>query len=116
MNRQATFALTAMTILGVAVALPTSDALAQQKQQVSFKTPAANTKYTQQTTIDVGDMPGHQVRVFEIHRTYPSEAPMFNGLKLSELWTRGVTDFTDGTGASVNYSVYIMENGDKFFT
>jgi hypothetical protein len=96
--------------------LQASDALAQQKQQVSFKTPAANTKYTQQTVIDVGDVPGHQVRVFELHRTYPVDAPVVNGLKLTEMWTRGVTDFTDGTGSSVNYSVYVMENGDKFFT
>jgi hypothetical protein len=74
--------------------LSVSDALAQQKQQVSFKTPAANTKYTQQTIIDVGDMPGHQVRVFAIHRTYPGEAPVVAGLKLKEMWTRGITDFT----------------------
>jgi hypothetical protein len=112
MIRQAIFALTAL--LGLAVALP--DALAQQKQQVSFKTPAANTKYTQQTTVDVGDVPGHQVRVFELHRTYPGDAPVIAGLKLTENWTRGVTDFVDGTGSSVNYNVFIMENGDKFFT
>jgi hypothetical protein len=37
-------------------------------------------------------------------------------LKLKEMWTRGITDFTDGTGASINYSVYVMENGDQFFT
>jgi hypothetical protein len=116
MNRRATFVLSVISLLGFAVALPTGQALAQQKQQVSFKSPAANTKYTQQTTIDVGDVPGHQVRVFEIHRTYPSDAPVFNGLKLIEMWTRGITDFTDGTGSSVNYSVYIMENGDKFFS
>jgi hypothetical protein len=116
MNRRATFVLTVISLLGFAIALPTGQALAQQKQQVSFKSPAANTKYTQQTTIDVGDVPGHQVRVFEIHRTYPSDAPVFNGLKMTEMWTRGITDFTDGTGSSVNYSVYIMENGDKFFS
>jgi hypothetical protein len=116
MNRQATFALTVLAFLGVAAALPASDALAQQKQQVSFKTPAANTKYTQQSTIDVGDLPGHQVRVFELHRTYPSDAPVINGFKLTEMWTRGVTDLIDGTGSSVNYSVYMLENGDKFFS
>jgi hypothetical protein len=116
MNRQATFALTVMAFLGGAVALPASDALAQQKQQVSFKTPAANTKYIQQTSIDVGDVTGHQVRVFELHRTYPSDAPVINGLKLTEMWTRGVTDLIDGTGSSVNYSVYMLENGDKFFS
>jgi len=108
--------LIATALLALGVALPASDALSQQKQQVSFKTPAANTKYTQQTTVDVGDLPGHQVRVFELHRTYPSDAPVINGLKMTEMWTRGVTDLIDGTGSSVNYSVYMLENGNKFFS
>ena len=39
----------------------------------------ANARYTQQHTIDVGDVPGHQVRVFEVRRTYPSNPPVING-------------------------------------
>jgi hypothetical protein len=116
MNRLSVLTLTTLASLSLAVAFPAGDAAAQQKQQASFKTPAANTKYTQQTTVDVGDIPGHQVRVFELHRTYPSNSPVINGLKLTEMWTRGVTDFIDGTGSSVNYSVYVLDNGDKFFS
>jgi hypothetical protein len=91
-----------------------SDALAR-KQQVVFKVDAANSKYTQQHVIDVGDVPGHQVRLFEVHRTYPKNPPVINGLKIAESWTRGVSDFTNNSGASIVYHVYIAENGDKFF-
>jgi hypothetical protein len=106
--------LTAIAAIGLAM-LPAS-AFAQQKQHVSYKSPAENTKYTQQTILDVGDVPGHQVRLFEIHRTYPANAPVINGLKLAEQWTRGASDYIDTNGTSTTYGIYVMENGDKFFT
>jgi hypothetical protein len=114
MNRR-TLTLNTMALLGLAVTLPAGDAAAQQKQKVSYKVPAESTKYTQQLTIDVGDVPGHQVRVVEIHRTFPTNAPMINGVKLKEMLTRGVSDYTDYNGPSNSYSVYVLENGDKFF-
>jgi hypothetical protein len=109
-------ALNISVITAVALFLSLSNALAQQKQHVSFKTPAENTKYTQQQAVDVGDVPGHQVRVYEIHRTYPNNAPVINGVKLVESWSRGVTDYIDGNGPNTTYNIYILENGDKFFT
>jgi hypothetical protein len=114
MNRRNALNLYAIAALGLA--LSTSNAMAQQKQHVSFKTPAENTKYTQQQAIDVGDVPGHQVRVYEIHRTYPNNAPVINGVKLVESWSRGITDYIDGNGPNTTYNIYILENGDKFFT
>jgi hypothetical protein len=114
MNRRNTLNLSAIAALGFALSL--SNAVAQQKQHVSFKTPAENTKYTQQQAIDVGDVPGHQVRVYEIHRTYPNNAPVINGVKLVESWSRGITDYIDGNGPNTTYNIYILENGDKFST
>jgi hypothetical protein len=116
MNRRTALALTTMALLCLAVPLPTRSALAQQKQHISFKTPAENSKYTQQQAIDVGDVPGHQVRVYELHRTFSDNAPVINGLKLVETWGRGVTDYVDGNGPNTTYTVYVLENGDKFFT
>jgi hypothetical protein len=115
MNRLSTLTMTTMTLLCLAVALPAGDALAQEKQKVSYKTPAANTKYTQQLTMDIGDVSGHQVRAFELHRTFPTDAPVINGIKLKETWSRGVSDYTDYNGASNSYAIYVGENGDKFF-
>ena len=106
----------AIAAVGLAFVLPTQAALAQEKQRVSFKVPAANTKYTQQHAIDVGDVPGHQVRVFEIHRTFGDNPPMINGVKLVESWSRSVSDYMDGNGLNPGYNEYVLENGDKFFT
>jgi hypothetical protein len=106
--------LTTIALSCLAVALPENNALAQQR--LSFKVSAENTKYTQQHAIDVGDISGHQVRVFEIHRAYPSNPPEVNGIKIVESWARGISDYTNNNGEAITYGVYVLENGDKFFT
>jgi len=104
------------SLLCAALALAAADALAQEQQHLSFKAGAETSKYTQQTMIDVGDVSGHQIRVYEVHRTFAANAPVINGMKMTEIWTRGASDLIDGTGNSVTYGVYVMENGDKFFS
>jgi len=116
MNRRRTLILTTIALLGLAVGLPAADAVAQQKQRISYKVSAENSKYTQQHVIDVGDVPGHQVRVYEIYRSFPSDAPVINGQKVKETWTRATSDYTDGNGTSTTYGVMTMETGDKIFT
>ena len=116
MYRCTIFTLTTMALLGLAVTLPAGDAAAQQKQKVSYQTTAANTKYTQQHAIEVEDVPGHILRVYEIHRTYPNNPPMINGVALKEQFTRGTSDQTNNNGVSINHSTYVLVNGDKFFT
>jgi hypothetical protein len=106
--------LTTMASFCLAVAVPAADACAQER--LVFKVAAENTKYTQQHEIDVGDVPGHQVRLFEIHRTYPGNAPAISGLKIVESWTRGISDYTNNNGEAMTYGIYVLENGDKFFT
>jgi len=91
------------------------DAWAQAKQKVSYKVTAENAKYPQRHALEVGDQPGHMLVLFEIQRTFPSNAPVINGVKLKEIWTRGYGDYVDNNGASHNYSVYVLENGDKFY-
>jgi hypothetical protein len=91
------------------------DALAQQKNKLTFKVDAANTKYTQQHIIDVDDIPGHRVRVFEVRRVYPNNPPVINGLKIVQSWARGVSDFINSNGPAVIYHIFEAENGDKFF-
>jgi len=117
MKQRTTPGLTTMTLLFcMTVALPTGNALAQQKQQVSYKALAENSKYTQQLNVDLRDVPNHIVRIYEIHRTFPNaNAPVINGLKIVEEWDAGTFDGIDGNGLDTGYSVWVMENGDKFF-
>lgn len=91
-------------------------AWAQEKHKVSYKVTAENSKYTQRNTLDVGDESGHQLVLFEIHRTFLADAPMINGIKLKEIWTRGYADYVSSNGISSNYGIYALENGDRFFT
>src|SRR5262249_29392961 len=109
------FNLIAAALFALAIAVPAGQVAAQEMQRVSYKTPAANSKYTQQHFVDVGDVAGHQVRVLEIHRVFPTDPPVINGIKLKEQWTRGVSDYIDNNGTAINYSVFVMDNGDKFF-
>jgi hypothetical protein len=86
-----------------------------QMQKVSFKTPAENSKYALQQNVDVGDGLNHIVRIYDVHRAFPTNQPVVAGLKIVEESDRGVADYIDGNGNSTFYSVYTMENGDKFF-
>jgi hypothetical protein len=106
----------AVGLLAAAAMLAAPAAMAQQKQKVSFDVPAASTKYTQQHTVDVGDVPGHQVRVFEIQRIYGGNAPVVQGVRVKESWTRGLTDFTEFSGLGTSYNTYVMDNGDKIYS
>ena len=110
MNWRSTLTLLAFSIVFV---LQSNHTSAQQMQRVSIKSAPENSKYTQQHVIDVGDVPNHQVRIYEIHRTYPTNPPVINGEKLKEQWTRATSDYTDNSGSGITYSVYILENGDK---
>jgi hypothetical protein len=114
MNRRRMINIATLTAVGTILML--GNVVAQQKQHASFKSLVANSKYTQQHVVDVGDAPGHQLRVFEIYRTYPADALTINGLKLKEGWVRGISNYTDGSGTNTTYGVYTMENGDQFFT
>ncbi|ACL62409.1 hypothetical protein Mnod_8254 (plasmid) [Methylobacterium nodulans ORS 2060] len=82
---------------------------------MSWEASAANSTYTKQQVLDVGDVPGHQLRIYELHRTFPSDKPNCEGLKRVEQWSRGLTDYTDGNGSLSGYTVTILENGDKIF-
>lgn len=91
-------------------------ASAQEKQKYSFKNPPGASKYTQQHVIDVGDVPGHQLRVYEIHSKYAADAPVYDGVKVVEAWTRAASDYTNGSGRNAGYGVALLANGDKIFS
>jgi hypothetical protein len=107
--------LATIALLCLAVALPGSNVLAQQKQQVSFKVPDENAKFIVSQNVEVGDVPNHIVRMFEVQNRLPNNTPAINGLKPVELWNRGTGELTEGNGSSTGYFMVVMENSDKFF-
>lgn len=114
MTRRATIARVVLALL--AVFLSAVCVVAQPKQQVSVRIPFANLKFEVSQSVEVGDVPNHIVRVFDLHYTVPgNSAPLINGLKLKDVWQRGTANITDGVGTTSSYFLYLMENGDKFF-
>ena len=57
--------------IGMAVALLT---IPVSKCKMSSEVGAADTKVTQMLAMDVGDIPGRQLRVYEIHHVYPARS------------------------------------------
>jgi hypothetical protein len=112
MNRITALTLTTITLAIVVLA---GGALAQQRQHVSYKVGAENSKYTQQQNVDLRDVPNHLLRIFDVHRTFPTNAPVVNGLKIVEAWNSGIADRIDGVGPLTEYDVYVAGEGDKFF-
>ena len=116
MNRLTILSLTSMALLCLAVALPAGNAVAQEKQHVSYKHVAGTSKFTQQLNVDVGDRPNHIVRVYQLHETFSDNPPVINGLKLVEGTSSGIGDRIEGSGDGTYYVVAVFENGDKTFT
>src|SRR6266576_6469791 len=88
---------------------------AQERCKVSEEATAAKSTYTQQHVLDVSDVSGHQIRVFELHRTYANDKPNCEHLKRTASWTRGYSDYVDRNGRTWGYDVISLENGDKIF-
>jgi hypothetical protein len=81
---------------------------AQEKCKMQWEIPASNSNFTQQHVIDVGDVPGHQVRVFELRRTFPNDQPNCEGLKRVEEWVRGYSDYIDRNGRAWGYRITVV--------
>ena len=116
-NARSTFVLASASCAAALLVCALPSAWAQEKQKLSYTVSAADSKYTKREMLEVGDAVGHTVGIFEIHRMFPANAPAINGVKLKESWTRGYSDYVSkSNGLSTNYTIFVLENGDKFFT
>jgi hypothetical protein len=91
-------------------------ASAQERCKVDEMVSAQNTKYTEQHVMDVGDVPGHQIRIFELRRAYPDDKANCEGLKRTESLSHAATDYLNANGTLHGYSVTTYDNGDKMFS
>lgn len=91
-------------------------ALAQQKYTYEHSTSPQSSRYVQQHRIDVGDVPGHQIRIFEVHNKYTRGHPVVSGTKVVEEWARGSSDYINGVGHVRGYSTWVLEDGNKIHT
>lgn len=106
---------TRVALLGAALACFAAAPAAQEKTRISFNAPASMTKYVAQHWLAVGDVPGHEVRIFELVRTFGADAPAIGGVRVKELRSVGYSDYTDLNGPATSYNVWTMANGDKIY-
>lgn len=94
--------------------LPGPEAIAQQKYTISQPAKAIS-KFTQEHIIEVGDIPGHKLRVYEVQNEYPQSDFAFAGVAVKQMISHGVSDSVNGSGAFTAYNVYTMADGNKVF-
>jgi len=99
----------------LATAFFLAPASAQERCKVDETSGAANTKYTEQHVMDVGDVPGHQIRIAQLHTTFPDAKANCEGLKPTASENFVSTDYTDRNGTLHGYIVTTYDNGDKIF-
>ena len=98
------------TVLGA-----TTQAWSQEKYTIPHM-PEGPNEYLEEHAIDVGDQPGHQVRIYQIRMEYPKRDLVFAGVVVKERTMTDFTDFTNQSGAFIGYSVYTLEDGNKVFS
>jgi mono/diheme cytochrome c family protein len=101
-------------LISAAALSAASRAQAQQKYTIS-QTPNATSRFVQEHVIDVDDVPGHQLRVYEVRNEYPDKDFALAGVRVKELVSRGISDLVDRNGPFTAYNVYTLEDGDKVF-
>ena len=106
--------LLAIAAGGLILITPTGS-WAQQKYKFYFKDPGGLTKYTEQHALDVGDLPGHQIRVASLQTKFANVAPEYDGVKVVETMSWLAADYIGASGRFTQYSVLLMANGDKIF-
>ena len=105
-----------LAVLGAALWLSgTTASLAQEKCQRKLDNSGADSKYTEQHVIDVADVPGHQIRIYALQRTYSSDQENCEGLKRAESSSRGFSDYINRNGHTQGYVVIVFDNEDKIF-
>ena len=89
---------------------------AQEKHPISISSEGAKTRFIQQLAIDVDDLTGHQVRVFENHRIYAADKQAtVAGEHIVESFGRGLSNYVSGIGPVFGYITLVTDKGNKIF-
>ena len=88
----------------------------QEKRPLTISGEGVKGRYVQQHVIDMDDVPGHQLRIYEAHRDYPADkAPVIDGERVVEAWVRGFSNYTAGVGPVWGNTTFITDKGNKIF-
>lgn len=100
-------------LLGVSAFATSSEGWSQQK--FPLKETDSEGGYVQEHPIDAGDIPGHQVRTYQLKFSYPKKDLVFLGVPVKESFVAGISDYINGNGPFTTYDVFILEDGNKIY-
>lgn len=110
--RRISLALMIAVLFGLA--LPVQ---AEQRYPIESRSDWHTGRYTQQHIIEAGDVPGHQIRIIELHRVQNEKSRMaVAGTKVTESWFWGYSDYVSGVGRSWGYGAWVLEDGNRIFS
>ena len=92
----------------------TSSAIGPQKYTIT-QPPNATSRFTQEHIIEVADVPGHKLRVYEVRNEYPQRDFALAGVAVKELVSDGVSDHVNGSGSFTAYNILTLVDGNKVF-
>jgi hypothetical protein len=114
-RRSGALVLSTIGLCLVSVLVP-DHGLAQQKYTFEERPEWSTSRYVQQYAIDVGDVPGHKIRILELQWIYNEQSQLaVSGVKVKESWARAYTDYTNGKGRSWGYGIWILADGSKIY-
>jgi len=85
------------------------------RHPLAYSLDAGATRYVRQYRVEVGDVPRHELRVFDLTRKFTRGTPMIDGVRLTESQERGVADLVDQDGSESAYVIYVLEDGNRVF-
>jgi hypothetical protein len=92
----------------------TSSRLGSQNYTIT-QPPNATSRFTKEHIIEVGDVPGHKLRVYEVRNEYPQRDFALAGVEVKELVSDGISDHVNGSGSFSAYNVLTLVDGNKVF-
>jgi hypothetical protein len=91
-----------------------SGGIGSQKYTIT-QPPNATSHFTQEHIIEVGDVPGHKLRVYQVRNEYPQRDFSLAGVEVKELVSDGVSDHVNGSGSFTAYNVLTLVDGNRVF-
>lgn len=103
-------------VAAVAAALLSVGVQAQEKHTIDISGEGVTSKFIEQHTLDVDDMAGHQLRLYDIDRAYTGISVVtIEGELVVKAKGRGQTDYVNGVGTATSYWTWVTDKGNKIF-
>jgi hypothetical protein len=86
-----------------------------ERHPLAYDAAAAEVATVRQHQIEVGDVPRHVLRLYELRRVFTRRPPVFNGVAAAQMRERGTADLIDQSGTESAYVTYALADGNQVF-